>query len=302
MESNLRIALILAFVVAIPALLVGLIIANAPRREVGVLVVYEIPESVLPRMVNDQSLEMLLDTLDRRLEAGRRPAGRTRLAEDGRIEALIYRDDPQVMQRQIDRLSLVGSLEFRILAQPGKDDELIELATQSAERILRDDQGTALAEWIPLTDRAQESINAGFVTREVSTDGQHQQQVLVLHDPFDVTGEYLQRASLGFFGLDGTPAIDFIFDVTGARRFGSLTQANLPDAQGNARALGIILDGWLQSAPHIHTTITDRGQITGKFTAEEAEDLADVLNSGALPLPIRQVSQRTVEPGEDLTP
>jgi preprotein translocase subunit SecD len=63
------------------------------------------------------------------------------------------------------------------------------------------------------------------------------------------------------------------------------------------RHLGIVLDGVVQSAPEIREPITGgRGQITGRFNFQEAQDLANVLRNGALPAPLKLLEERTVGP------
>ena len=82
----------------------------------------------------------------------------------------------------------------------------------------------------------------------------------------------------------GRPDVTFQFNSLGARKFGGLTSSNLPDeTSGFTRKLGIILDGYLYSAPSIQSTIHDRGEITGSFTKKDTDDLVSVLNAGALP-------------------
>ena len=56
----------------------------------------------------------------------------------------------------------------------------------------------------------------------------------------------------------------------------------------------LCLDGKIQSAPAIRSTIRDSGQITGNFTLERATDLALTLRSGALPASITYLEERTV--------
>ena len=86
------------------------------------------------------------------------------------------------------------------------------------------------------------------------------------------------------------------FNAAGARLFGGLTGSNLPDqVQDFTRKLGIILDGELRSAPAIWGTVSERVHITGNFTHEEVQDLANLLNAGALPTAIRKVEQRVVD-------
>ncbi|GAK57476.1 protein-export membrane protein SecD [Candidatus Vecturithrix granuli] len=109
-----------------------------------------------------------------------------------------------------------------------------------------------------------------------------------------VTGADLKDARVSKDEMNA-PAVSFEFDRNGAKRFGTLTEQNID------KALAIVLDGMVQSAPVIRSRITDRGQITGSFTAEEANDLAIVLRAGALPAPVKILENISVGPtlGED---
>src|SRR6185503_9074076 len=58
---------------------------------------------------------------------------------------------------------------------------------------------------------------------------------------------------------------------------------------------GIFLDGQLISAPTVQQAITDgTAIISGNFSVDDAKALATRLNSGALPVPIKLISQETV--------
>jgi len=109
-----------------------------------------------------------------------------------------------------------------------------------------------------------------------------------------VTGADLKdaRTSQDEFNM---PAVSFEFNREGSRKFGALTEANID------KQLAIVLDNKVQSAPVIRSKITDRGQITGNFTFEEASDLAIVLRAGALPAPVKVLEDRTIGPslGQD---
>lgn len=110
-----------------------------------------------------------------------------------------------------------------------------------------------------------------------------------------VDGGSLVKASVGY-DQNNRPAVDFRFDGTGARRFGSATTQNV------GKRFAIILDEEVISAPTIQTPITTgSGQITGGFTAEGAGDLVALLRGGALPAPLKVEEQRTVgaELGQD---
>jgi preprotein translocase subunit SecD len=86
------------------------------------------------------------------------------------------------------------------------------------------------------------------------------------------------------------PAVAFTLNPDGARRFEKVTSENI------GKPLAIILDGRVQSAPTIQDRISDSGIIHGRFTIEEAEDLALVLRAGALPASIKYLEERTVGP------
>ena len=71
-----------------------------------------------------------------------------------------------------------------------------------------------------------------------------------------------------------------------------------PDSPGNRFA--IVLDGVVVSAPGVNEAIPGgQAQITGQFTQDEAQDLANVLKFGALPLDLRdrRAQHRLADPG-----
>jgi len=112
---------------------------------------------------------------------------------------------------------------------------------------------------------------------------------LLLESEGALTGSILSDAWVEAGEL-GLPEVSFRLNKEGARAFGRLTGANIN------RRLAIVLDGKVQSAPEIQSRITDAGRITGRFTREEAHDLAIVLRAGSLPAPITVAEERTVGP------
>jgi preprotein translocase subunit SecD len=93
-----------------------------------------------------------------------------------------------------------------------------------------------------------------------------------------------------------TPYVSLSFDSKGARLFERITEANVH------KRLAIVLDGNVYSAPEIQEKIGGgRAQITGRFTMDEARDLAIALRAGALPAPVEILEERTVGPslGQD---
>ena len=87
------------------------------------------------------------------------------------------------------------------------------------------------------------------------------------------------------------PAVSMSMNSDGARRWAQLTKQNI------GRAIAIVLDNYVYSAPNVNTEITGgRSQITGHFTPEQAKDLANVLKSGKMPAPAHIVQEDIVGP------
>jgi preprotein translocase subunit SecD len=88
----------------------------------------------------------------------------------------------------------------------------------------------------------------------------------------------------------GEPAVSFELSQEAGRRFQAATRENL------RRRMAIVLDNRVISAPVIESVIADQGRITGSFTIEGAEDLALKLRSGAIPIDVDIIEERTVGP------
>ena len=98
-----------------------------------------------------------------------------------------------------------------------------------------------------------------------------------------MTGEGLNRAVARPDNRSpGSWQILFGFGTEASRVFADVTEANI------GRSMAIALDGNVVSAPTIQSRIFGSGEITGSFTAEEAKDLAIALNSGSMPVPVRE--------------
>jgi len=159
-------------------------------------------------------------------------------------------------------------LEFRLI-----DEEALD-AQQSAEELTESATGT--------TD-----IPAEGDTENESGGGS---------DPYidtGLTGRFLERADLAFGqgqgSLSNEPIVNIEFNDEGAELFAQITRENVGEQ------LAIFLDGEMVSSPVINETITGgRAVISGDFTPDEARDLVQNLNFGALPLPIELESTQTI--------
>ncbi|HST76047.1 MAG TPA: preprotein translocase subunit SecD, partial [Acetobacteraceae bacterium] len=103
-------------------------------------------------------------------------------------------------------------------------------------------------------------------------------QKIAVRRRVDVDGGDLTDARAGANSQNGDWVVNFTFNSVGARRFADITRANVN------RRFAIVLDNQVISAPVIREPITaGRGQISGSFNAQSANDLAVLLRAGALP-------------------
>lgn len=120
---------------------------------------------------------------------------------------------------------------------------------------------------------------------------QQQQSIASNFQKTELTGKQLKRADLQFDPNTGQPTVLITFDGEGKDLFSQITDRNI------GQPVGIFLDSQLISAPRVNQKITDGvAVISGDFTVEEARQLVQRLNAGALPVPISQISQTTVGP------
>ncbi len=106
-----------------------------------------------------------------------------------------------------------------------------------------------------------------------------------------LTGASLTDARVQLDSQYGEPYVSIEFDKKGARTFERVTGENV------GKRLAIVLDDKVYSAPTIQEKIGGgKARITGRFTMEEARDLAIVLRAGALPAPVTVLEERTVGP------
>ena len=93
------------------------------------------------------------------------------------------------------------------------------------------------------------------------------------------------------FDQFGKPSVSMTMNTEGARRWANITKQNVN------RNVAIVLDGYVYSAPNVMNEITGgNSQITGSFTVEDTQDLANVLKSGKMPAPAKIVQEDIVGP------
>lgn len=105
----------------------------------------------------------------------------------------------------------------------------------------------------------------------------------------ELTGEVIESASIQFDPATNVPEVAMGMDNEGARKWSRITGANI------GKPVAIVLDGYIFSYPNVQTKISNgNSSITGLDSVEEAEDLVNILLSGALPAPLDIMEERTV--------
>ena len=105
----------------------------------------------------------------------------------------------------------------------------------------------------------------------------------------ELTGRYLQKATLEFDTNTREPKVSLQFNDVGTKLFSQITKDNV------GKMVAIYLDGAPISTPVVREQIPNgQAVISGSFTPTEAKQLVGRLNSGALPVPITLLSTQTI--------
>jgi preprotein translocase subunit SecD len=212
----------------------------------------------IKRMAVDQVVETITNRIDQFgvAEPDIRPQGRDRI--------LIQLPGIKNPKRAIDIIGKTALLEFKLVDEENSLQEALKGNIPPGDEILYEMKGVT---------------------------GSKRKIPYLLKKRAVLTGEYLTDARVQIDSRYNEPYVSLSFDSRGARLFEQITGANIK------KRLAIVLDDVVNSAPVIQDKIAGgRAQITGRFTMEEARDLAIVLRAGALPAPVKIIEERTVGP------
>jgi len=171
-------------------------------------------------------------------------------------------------------------------------EEQIQKAAYLEFRMVRDDSEQLVDHQ---TGKVLAPIPPGYeVMKTIEQQGETQptppEYLVVKKRPENGLAGDIVKNAMVVRGNLGEPQIDFTLNDNGAKRFGDVTREN------RGRRLAIILDGQLYSAPTIQSAIeTGNGQITGHFSIQEAQQLANVLQN-PLRAPLKIDSSYDVDP------
>ncbi len=122
-------------------------------------------------------------------------------------------------------------------------------------------------------------------------EGRNYYSLIGVRRQVELTGDVVTEARPTFDQHTNRPEVSMTMNRQGARVWARVTGANI------GRPIAIALDGVIYSYPVVQGQITGgRSSITGLASSAEAEDLVNILMSGALPAPLDIVQERTVGP------
>jgi preprotein translocase subunit SecD len=124
---------------------------------------------------------------------------------------------------------------------------------------------------------------------QTTQQGQELFELIGVRSEVEMTGDVIEEARVNFDQTTNQPRVSMNMDAEGARQWSRITGANI------GKPIAIVLDGYVYSYPNVETKISNgRSSISGLGSVTEAEDLVNILLSGALPAPLDIIEERTV--------
>ena len=242
-------------------------------------------KSKIYTILNDSALNAKLDQTNRELQF----SIETNLVKINLSQIYIKRTKKNAMEQSLEiirsRIDELGTREPTIIAQ-GEERILVELPGLKNPKWIKEIIGTTAKltfKFLANNDASKNSFE--ILDAKNGLDKYNIEKKLVL------SGEHLTDAQPGFDNINNNSVVNFKLDSFGAKKFAYATKNNV------GRRLAIVIDNKVVSAPVIRDAITTgNGQISGGFSVEEANNLAIVLRSGALPAPMTIIEERTVGP------
>lgn len=230
-------------------------------------------------------------------------------------------------QRIRDLLKGTARLEFRLVGQPDEINNAKERVISYYEQVSSDTTDTVAqgAGSNPLLEvfnpRGRSAYTFGYTTgrdtarvnellqrQEVqellprniepmwgatpfseTQQGEELFELIGVRSEVELTGDVISEASVNFDQATNQPRVSMNMNADGARRWARITGANI------GKPIAIVLDGYVYSYPNVETKISNgRSSISGLESVQEAEDLVNILLSGALPAPLEIIEERTV--------
>ncbi|MCX7027272.1 MAG: protein translocase subunit SecD [Spirochaetes bacterium] len=112
-------------------------------------------------------------------------------------------------------------------------------------------------------------------------------EYLVVEGKPGLDGSHVQSATVSSDQITGQPETNFVLDKAGGDLFYALTNASV------GKSLAVVLDDRVKSYARIQEPIRESVRITG-FSSDEAQNLATLLRTAALPLSMSVANQQAI--------
>ena len=247
--------------------------------ETGATLVYAISDKEAKR-IKENAVDQALETIRNRIDQfGVAEPTILRQSTNEIVVELPGIKDPK---RAIDIIGKTAQLEFKLV------DDTSPVAAEIPSSVKPGEEDALLAKFTDKVPPDDEILFEKSVNRET---GEVTKRPILLKKQTLMTGQDLTEAKVNIDQRTNEYEVSISFNSAGAKLFEDITAANVK------KRLAIILDNVVYSAPVIQERIAGgNAQITGRFSMDEAKDLAIVLRAGALPAPVKMLQNVTVGP------
>ena len=218
------------------------------------------------KFVRQRAMDQVLEVIRRRVDDPATGIAESVVTKQGDARILVQIPGVSVVP---DIFKQTGFLEFKIVRDYAANENGEELLKAKYSGTLPPDTEILLEK-----DRKTKKVLGAY---------------LVPVEP-DITGKDLQDARTWMDSRRAEWQVAFVWNSEGAETFGALTGKNV------GKPLAVVLDDQVYSSPVIRDRISREGVITGRFSSQEAADLAIILRAGSLPIPVVLEEERTIGP------
>ena len=279
-RQRLILALIIVLVIAAITVLVKFPIRLGLDLQGGAQLTIQVKTTEEIKKITTNELEAVLSVIENRVNGlgVSEPVVQT-VGSDQILVQLPGVNDPQQAERV---LGGTAQLDFR-KQKPGTEAQLAIEQQVRAEALLKQEQ-------------LRQANDEKAIAQNQESIKRSNEAIAQLFERTNVTGKNLKDARAQPTQAGNNWEVSIRFDPAGGEGFAQLTK----DLAGTGRTIGIFLDNALISAPTVgpefaQTGITGGGAvITGRYTAQSANEFAVQLRGGALPVPVEIVENRTV--------
>jgi len=245
----------------------------------GAHLVYEADMSQIKNIKPEEAIAAARDVIERRVNLFgiSEPNVQVARAQDS-WRVIVELAGVKDLAKAIDEIGATPFLDFR---EPCNDDQL-QKNTQQFLALGKDN----LMKLFHISD--PKDYNEDLVKEYVRQN---------CFTPSGLNGKHLVKSELQFDQNGFNPIVGLSFNNEGKKLFAELTKKYVckDSDRSKCKPIAIFLDNQIISAPIVQQEITTgQAVITGKFTLSEAKSMVQRLNAGALPVPLKLISQETI--------